>query len=61
LVTTRSRAQTEQWIEQDRVREQAQQDINTFGTFQELVDKFLEMFQVKIDHTEVPKEYYSLQ
>jgi hypothetical protein len=25
LVTTRSRARTEQWIEQDRVREQAQQ------------------------------------
>jgi hypothetical protein len=25
------------------------------------VDKFLEMFQVKIDPTEVLKEYYSLQ
>jgi hypothetical protein len=33
----------------------------TFGTFQELVDKFLELFQVKIDPTEVLKEYYSLQ
>jgi hypothetical protein len=30
-------------------------------TFQDLVDKFLEMFQVKIDPTEVLKEYYSLQ
>jgi hypothetical protein len=39
----------------------AQQDINTFLMFQELVDKFLEMFQVKIDPTEVLKEYYSLQ
>jgi hypothetical protein len=33
-----------------------------FVTFQDLVDKFLEMFQVKIDPTEVLKElYYSLQ
>jgi hypothetical protein len=39
----------------------AQQEINTFVTFQDLVDKFLEMFQVKIDPTEVLKEYYSLQ
>jgi hypothetical protein len=39
----------------------AQQDINTFTTFQELVDKFKELFQVKIDPTEVLKEYYSLQ
>jgi hypothetical protein len=38
-----------------------QQDVFTFWTFQELVDKFLEMFQVKIDPTEVLKEYYSLQ
>jgi hypothetical protein len=30
-------------------------------TFQDLVDKFLEMFQVKIDPAEVLKEYYSLQ
>jgi hypothetical protein len=30
-------------------------------TFQDFVDKFLEMFQVKIDPTEVLKEYYSLQ
>jgi hypothetical protein len=27
----------------------------------ELVDKFLELFQVKIDPTKVLKEYYSLQ
>jgi hypothetical protein len=39
----------------------AHQDISTFVTFQELVDKFLEMFQVNIDSTEVLKEYYSLQ
>jgi hypothetical protein len=39
----------------------AQQDVSTFGMFQDLVDKFLEMFQVKIDPTEVLKEYYSLQ
>jgi hypothetical protein len=39
----------------------AQQDINTFATFQELVDKFQELFQVKIDPMEVLKEYYSLQ
>jgi hypothetical protein len=39
----------------------AQQDISTFITFQELVHKFLEMFQVNIDPTEVLKEYYSLQ
>jgi hypothetical protein len=38
-----------------------QQEISTFVTFQDLVDKFLEMFQVKIDPTEVLKEYYSLQ
>jgi hypothetical protein len=39
----------------------AQQDISTFTTFQELVDKFEELFQVQIDPTEVLKEYYSLQ
>jgi hypothetical protein len=39
----------------------AYQDISTFGTFQGLVDKFLELFQVEIDSTEVLKEYYSLQ
>jgi hypothetical protein len=38
-----------------------QQDISTFVTFQALVDKVLELFQVKIDPTEVLKEYYSLQ
>jgi hypothetical protein len=37
-----------------------QQEISTFVTFQDLVDKFLEMFQVKIDPTKVLKEYYSL-
>jgi hypothetical protein len=39
----------------------AQLDINTLTTFQELVDKFEELFQVKIDPTEVLKEYYLLQ
>jgi hypothetical protein len=39
----------------------AQQDISTFTTFQELVDKFQELFQVKINPTEVLKESYSLQ
>jgi hypothetical protein len=39
----------------------AQQDINTFITFQELVDKFEELFQVNINPTEVLKEYYLLQ
>jgi hypothetical protein len=47
-------------LEGQAVRWYAQQDISTFATFQELVDKFLEMFQVKIDPTEVLKEYYSL-
>jgi hypothetical protein len=32
-----------------------------FTTFQELVEKFQELFQVKIDLTELLKEYYSLQ
>jgi hypothetical protein len=39
----------------------AQQDISTFASFQALMDKFLELFQVKIDPMEVLKEYYSLQ
>jgi Glu-tRNA(Gln) amidotransferase subunit E-like FAD-binding protein len=39
----------------------AQQDISTFMMFQELVDKFEELLQVKIDPTVVLKEYYSLQ
>jgi hypothetical protein len=39
----------------------AQQDVGTFATFQDLVDKFLELFQVKIDPTKVLREYYSLQ
>jgi hypothetical protein len=39
----------------------AQQEIGTFSTFQDLVDKFLELFQVKVDPTEVLREYYSLQ
>jgi acyl carrier protein len=38
-----------------------EQDINTSTTFQELVDKFEDLFQVKIDPTEVLKEYYVLQ
>jgi hypothetical protein len=42
-------------LERQAVRWYAQQDINTFGTFPELVDKFLEMFEVKIDPTEVLK------
>jgi hypothetical protein len=48
-------------LEGQAARWYAQQEISTFGTFQDMVDKFLEMFQVKIDPTEVLKEYYSLQ
>jgi hypothetical protein len=48
-------------LEGQAARWYAQQEINTFVTLQDLVDKFLEMFQVKIDPTEVLKEYYSLQ
>jgi hypothetical protein len=48
-------------LEGQAARWYAQQDIRTFVTFQELVDNFLEMFQVKIDPTEVLKEYYLLQ
>jgi hypothetical protein len=47
-------------LEGQAARWYAPQDISTFGTFQELVDKFLELFQVKIDPKEVLKEYYSL-
>jgi hypothetical protein len=39
----------------------AQQDISTFTTFQELMDKFEKLFEVKIDPTKVLKEYYLLQ
>jgi hypothetical protein len=39
----------------------AQHDIGIFRTFQELVDKFKELFEVKIGPTEVLREYYSLQ
>jgi hypothetical protein len=48
-------------LEVQAARWYVQQEISTFVTFQELVDKFLEMFQVKIDPTEVLKEYYLLQ
>jgi nucleoside recognition membrane protein YjiH len=48
-------------LEGQAARWYAQQDIGTFTTFQQLVDKFKELFQVKIDLTEVLKEYYSLQ
>jgi hypothetical protein len=48
-------------LEGQATRWYAQQEISTFVTFQDLVDKFLEMFQVKIDPAEVLKEYYSLQ
>jgi hypothetical protein len=48
-------------LEGQAARWYAQQDVSAFRTFQDLVDKFLEMFQVKIDPTEVLKEYYSLQ
>jgi hypothetical protein len=48
-------------LEGQAARWYAQQDISTFRTFQELVGMFLELFQVKIDPTEVLKEYYSLQ
>jgi hypothetical protein len=43
-------------LEGQAARWYAQQDIGTFATFQVLVDKFLELFQVKIDPTEVLKE-----
>jgi hypothetical protein len=33
----------------------------TFSTLQDLLDKFLELFQVKVDPMEVLSEYYSLQ
>jgi hypothetical protein len=48
-------------LEGQAARWYAQHEISTFVTFQDLVDKFLEMFEVKIDLTEVLKEYYSLQ
>jgi hypothetical protein len=48
-------------LEGQAVRWYAQQDINTFGMFQDLVDKFLKLFQVKIDPMEVLNKYYSLQ
>jgi hypothetical protein len=48
------------YLEGQAARWYAQQDISTFVTFQELVDKFLKMFHVKIDPIEVLKEYYSL-
>jgi hypothetical protein len=48
-------------LEGQAARWYAQQDISTFTTFQELVDKFLEIFQIKIDPAEVLKEYYSLK
>jgi hypothetical protein len=44
-------------LEGQAARWYAQQDISTFVTFHQ----FLEMFQVKIDPTEVLKEYYSPQ
>jgi hypothetical protein len=48
-------------LEGHAARWYAQQDVGTFCTFQELVDKFLELFQVKVDPMEVLREYYSLQ
>jgi hypothetical protein len=49
-------------LEGQAARWYVQQEISTFGTFQELVqDKFLEMCRVKIDPTEMLKEYYALQ
>jgi hypothetical protein len=48
-------------LEGQATRWYAQQDINTFATFQDLVDMFLELFQVKINPTKVLKEYYLLQ
>jgi hypothetical protein len=48
-------------LEEQAARWYAQQDISTFTTFQQLVDKFQELFQVKIDPNEEMKEYYSLQ
>jgi hypothetical protein len=48
-------------LEGQTARWYAQQDTSTFTTFQELMDKFKELFQVQIDPTEVLKEYYSLQ
>jgi hypothetical protein len=48
-------------VEGHAARWYAPQDVGTFGTFHDLVDKVLELFQVKIDPTEVLREYYSLQ
>jgi hypothetical protein len=48
-------------LEGHAARWYAQQDVGRFSTFQDLVDKFLELFQVKLDPTEVLREYYSLQ
>jgi hypothetical protein len=48
-------------LEGQAARWYAQQDIGTLVTFQDLVDKFQEMFKVKIEPIEVLKEYYSLQ
>jgi hypothetical protein len=44
-------------LEGQAARWYAQEDTSTFTTFQELVDKFQGLFQVKIDPTEVLKEY----
>jgi hypothetical protein len=48
-------------LEGHAARWYTQQDVGMFNTFQDLVDKFLELFQVKVDPTEVLREYYSLQ
>ena len=39
----------------------AQQDISSFNTFDNLATKFEELFQVKLYHTEVLREYSSFK
>jgi hypothetical protein len=48
-------------LEGQAARWYAEKDISTFTTFQQLMDKFEELFKVKIDPTKVLKQYYSLQ
>ena len=48
-------------LEGQAARWYSQQDITSFQTFDELAAKFEELFQVKLDPTEVLREYYSLK
>ena len=48
-------------MEGQAARWYTQQDIASFQTFDDLAAKFKELFQVKLDPTEVLQEYYSLK